>query len=109
MVGNLVDFLDWCDVLHLGFEASADVTLYLERILSSGEKTGVERIEHLDAILPVGPDGSRHALYWIALLWINQMGLIEHETVEGGLERFELTEGGTHVLRWLREKREGLN
>jgi hypothetical protein len=101
-----IQVLDHIGVSTLGFEASAEVTVYLEALLAAGEKKGVARIEYLDQLLPVMPDGSRSPLYWIALLWLDNMDLIDHDHTEGGLEQFWLTETGIHVLSGLRYRRQ---
>lgn len=101
------DFLDHCGAINNGFIPDATVPPFIVAVLEVGECFDrVEKIAKLDAILPVFPSGETHPLYWICLMWLEGMGLIERSDGEGGLAEFYLTEAGVIVLQSLRERKQ---
>lgn len=104
---DAIEFLDFCGAINNGYISDATIPMFMEKILEIGEiSDSVEKVSRLDAILPVYPSGEQHPLYWICLMWLESMGLIERNECEGGLAEFELCEAGVYVLRSLRERRQ---
>lgn len=101
-----ISFLDHCGALGNGFVADAIVPLFIEKVLECGEYIDAPtRLKKLDELLPLDKDNQPHALYWICLMWLEGMGLIERRDCVGGLSDFYMTESGVIVLNSLRERK----
>lgn len=104
------DFLEFCGANNNGFIADATVPIFIKKILDICEiRDPVEKISKLDEVLPVYPNGEPHPLFWICLMWLESMGLIERADGEGGLANPELDEAGVYVLQALREREAAFN
>ncbi len=102
---DVIDFLDHCGATNNGYIADATIPIFIKKILEIGEiQDSVEKIAKLDQVLPVYPNGETHPLFWICLMWLEALGLIERGDGEGGLADFRLEELGIYVLQALRER-----
>lgn len=102
------DFLEFCGASGHGFVADFTIPKFIQKVLEIGEcKDTVEKLAKLDQVLPVHQSGDAHPLFWICLMWLESMGLIERADGEGGLANFELEEAGVYVLQALREREAG--
>ncbi len=103
---DAINFLDHCGALHNGFEADGIIPIFIERVLECGEYIDApKRLERLDQLLPLDEYGKPTAIYWICLMWLEGMGLIERREVVGGLADFYMTETGAVVLKSLRDRK----
>lgn len=105
---DLFDFLDFAGAIGNGFEADAQIPLFIEKVLEAGEiNNTVEKVAKLDTLLPLTEDGNAHPLYYICLFWLERMGLIERETGDGGILDFQLLPAGFFILQSMRDARKG--
>lgn len=110
MIANADDFLEACGATNNGFLLDSTVPYYIEKILECGEiGNDFDKLIKLDSLLPMHMDGTPHPTYFITLMWLESMGLIEREACDGGLQLFSLTDAGIMILQFLRDKREGYN
>lgn len=107
---DLDDFLEFCGGTNNGFNCDGNLPIFLEEVLQVGEiKDYCDRMIRLDTLLPIDKNGKQHPLYFICLMWLESLGLIERDESEGGLQIFELTEVGELLLKSLRARRAGFN
>ncbi len=100
---DLNDFLEFCGGDNNGFGRDGNLLIFIEKILEVGEiKDFCDKMIRLDSILPIYTTGEPHPTYFITLMWLESMGLIERDECEGGLQIFELTDAGCLLLKSLR-------
>ncbi len=101
-----IQFLDFCGSLGNGFEAEALVESLVYRLLEAHETNSAEvKLQSLDNILPLDSEGRPTAHYWVCLMWLEGMGLIERRDGIGGLADSYMTEEGVEVLQAMRERK----
>ncbi len=105
---DLEDFIDFCGASGHGFGRDSNLLIFIEKILEVGEiKDFCDKMIRLDSILPIYNTGEPHPSYFVCLLWLESVGLIERDESEGGIQIFELTEAGEMILQALRQRRVG--
>ena len=93
--------------MHHGFQVDAELYVFIHQVLEAiAIQDTVEKTAKLDSLLPFKDVNSPHPLYWICLMFFENLGLVERDDREQGLNNCYLTESGFYVLQGLRDRKE---